>query len=80
VVVSIVVFRLQRRDQPVQHATDAIDAFDDSLVIRARNVSKALRDFELNINLALRAERDIEMMQERSASLSPGSLADIRGN
>jgi hypothetical protein len=39
-----------------------------------------LCDFELNVHLTLRAERDVEMMQERAAALSSGAFANVRGN
>jgi hypothetical protein len=68
---------LKRFDQPIQHPADTVHSIYNRLVIELSDVRKAQRSLELYINLALRAESDIKMIEVRLPSRATAAFRDI---
>jgi len=77
--VPVLLFWLKRFNQTIEHAADVVDAARDPLVIGWSDIRETTRNLELDIDLALRTERDVEMIQVCLSTLPAAALTDVRG-
>src|SRR5204863_9547448 len=68
---------LERFDQTVKHSPDAINAGGNLLVIDIVDVREAPRDLDLHVNLALRSQGNIKMIEVSLSAFSPATFTDI---